>query len=236
MAEPGRRRRSPRQPLADRMYSVLLEQFIAGERRPGEVLNIGALTRELAVSQTPLREALARLEHTGLVTREALKGYRVAPMLGPREIADLMDARRVIEPELAALAASRATLSFLNDAGRAVSDLDKAAGSADEDLAYFRVYWSADDRFHHLIAEQCGNDFLISAFEALHPQVQRFRLFSKIGHTGARFAVTEHRRVLQALAAGDADGARWRMHEHLTNAKERNSALLAETAKENEER
>lgn len=73
------RRPSERQPLADQMYDVLLGQFMDGLWSPGQSLNIGALTRELNVSQTPLREALARLEHTGLVRREALKGYRVAP-------------------------------------------------------------------------------------------------------------------------------------------------------------
>jgi DNA-binding GntR family transcriptional regulator len=219
-------RLASRPPLADRMYSLLLEQFMAGERLPGEPLNIGALTRELGVSQTPLREALARLEHTGLVTREALKGYHVAPMLGPDEVASLMDARRVIEPELSRLAATRTTPAFLDEAAASMSELQDAAGSADEDPRDFRVYWTADDRFHQLIAERCGNPFLLSAFEALHPQIQRFRLFSKIGHTGARFAVVEHGQVLDALRDGDPDRARARMSEHLRNAKERTQALL----------
>ncbi|MFC7740084.1 GntR family transcriptional regulator [Nocardiopsis composta] len=80
-------RRSTRRPLADQMYDVLLAQFMEGKRKAGEPLNIGALSRELDVSQTPLREALARLEHTGLVRREALKGYRVSPTSASRRSA-----------------------------------------------------------------------------------------------------------------------------------------------------
>lgn len=74
-------------------------------------LNIGALSRELNVSQTPLREALARLEHTGLVRREALKGYRVAPLFSETELIKLMDARLVLEPTLTYEAGRRTTPS-----------------------------------------------------------------------------------------------------------------------------
>src|SRR5690606_1416817 len=104
------------------MYALLLQQFMSGERTPGESLNIGALIRELEVSQTPLREALARLEHTGLVQREALRGYRVAPMLTRDEVKHLMEARLLLEPSLAAAAAERTTPEFLQELGQTVSD------------------------------------------------------------------------------------------------------------------
>lgn len=101
--------RSTKQPIADRMYEVLLHQFMSGERAAGQSLNIGALSRELDVSQTPLREALARLEHTGLVQREALRGYRVAPVMTREEVEQLGEARVLLEPRLAYEAAQRTT-------------------------------------------------------------------------------------------------------------------------------
>ncbi|MGO3249914.1 MAG: GntR family transcriptional regulator, partial [Agrococcus casei] len=89
---------SRRLPLADAIYERLRDQLMAGEREPGEVLNIATLSRDLEASQTPIREALARLEHTGLVERQALKGYRVSPLFTERELGKLMDVRIIIEP------------------------------------------------------------------------------------------------------------------------------------------
>lgn len=214
-------RRSGRQPLADKMYEVLLGQFTDGRWSAGEPVNIGALSRELDVSQTPLREALARLEHTGLVRREALKGYRVAPLLSERELVQLMDARLVLEPALAFEAARRTTPEFLREVLDSVDDLARAATSSDSKV--FSGYWKLDERFHLLIARQADNPFLEKAYRSLGGQVQRFRFFAKLGSArGAPgLAAEEHRAVYDALAAGDPEQAAARMHTHIENAKQR---------------
>jgi biotin operon repressor len=90
--------------LADHVYETLMTSLVDGRLAAGESLNIGALSRELEMSQTPIREALARLESTGLVVREALRGYRVAPLFSPEELAELMEARIALEPHLARMA------------------------------------------------------------------------------------------------------------------------------------
>lgn len=214
-------RRSGRQPLADKMYEVLLGQFTDGRWSAGEPVNIGALSRELDVSQTPLREALARLEHTGLVRREALKGYRVAALLSERELVQLMDARLVLEPALAFEAARRTTPEFLREVLDSVDDLARAATSSDSKV--FSGYWKLDERFHLLIARQADNPFLEKAYRSLGGQVQRFRFFAKLGSArGAPgLAAEEHRAVYDALAAGDPDQAAARMRTHIENAKQR---------------
>jgi DNA-binding GntR family transcriptional regulator len=210
-----------RRPIADQMYEVLLGQFMNGSRAPSETLNIGALSRELNVSQTPLREALARLEHTGLVRREALRGYRVAPIMSRAEIAQLMDARLLLEPKLAGEAAKRVSQEFLNEINQTVSDFAAAEASADNESETFGVYWNADHQFHMLIAAQAGNPFLETAYQALGGQIQRFRLFSKMGHTGLSAAVPEHQAILDALKARDADAAGDAMRAHIEGAIER---------------
>ncbi|MBF8189396.1 GntR family transcriptional regulator [Nonomuraea sp. K274] len=203
------------------MYDVLLDQFMAGKRAPGEPLNIGALSRELDVSQTPLREALARLEHTGLVVREALKGYRVAPMFTEREVAKLMDARIVLEPALTYETCRRTTPEFLEELRLSVEELDESAGLADTQSSSFRHYWAADDRFHMLIAQQSDNPFLETAYRSLNGQMQRFRLFSKLGNTGAHHAAKEHRAIHDALVEGNPEIAAIRMREHLQSSNRR---------------
>ncbi|MFI0975891.1 GntR family transcriptional regulator [Streptomyces sp. NPDC021093] len=212
-------RPSDRLPLADQMYEVLLGQFMDGLWSPGQSLNIGALTRELNVSQTPLREALARLEHTGLVRREALKGYRVAPLFSETELIKLMDARLVLEPTLTYEAGLRTTPEFLQDVAASIEDLRRCA--ADGGAATVRAYLSADERFHFLIAKQSANPFLESAYRSLGGHVQRFRLFTELGSSDAESPAHDHAAVYDALAAGDAEGAADRMRQHIENAKAR---------------
>ena len=98
-----------RQVLADHVYEELLASLMDGRLEPGAAVSIDGTARELDVSPTPVREALARLEHTGMVRRVALKGYRVAPVFTREDFAELMEARLAIEPVNARLACSRLT-------------------------------------------------------------------------------------------------------------------------------
>jgi DNA-binding GntR family transcriptional regulator len=211
-------RKAVRRPaLADSLYEILRDQFINGTRAPGEPLNIAILSRELDVSQTPIREALARLESTGLVHREALRGYRVAPLLSEDDLVSLRDARLVLEPALTRTAAARVTDEFLEALSETIETLDEASRST-ADFRTFPRYRSADERFHMAIARQSGNPFLESAYAALGGQVQRFRLFAELGSSDAGDAAEEHRRIYEALRGHDADLAADRMIEHVTNA------------------
>ena len=67
-----------RQVLADHVYEELLASLMDGRLEPGATVSIDGTARELDVSPTPVREALARLEHTGMVRRVALKRLRRA--------------------------------------------------------------------------------------------------------------------------------------------------------------
>ena len=69
----------------------------SGRLEPDAPLGIDRLAHDLGVSPTPVREALARLEHTGLVVRRANRGYRVAPPMSSEQVAELVDARVVLE-------------------------------------------------------------------------------------------------------------------------------------------
>ena len=85
---------------------------MALEIAPGARILIDALARELDVSQTPVREALSRLEREGLVRKAHLIGYSAAPQLSRKRFDDLFGFRLLLEPEGARLAAR----------GRAIED------------------------------------------------------------------------------------------------------------------
>src|SRR5262245_61724474 len=97
-----------RQVLSDDVYETIKGLIMDGVVEPGTRLNIDALTRELGISQTPIRESLARLESDGLVLKEPLRGYRVASRLSRAEFDDLFEYRLLIEPWAAGRAAERA--------------------------------------------------------------------------------------------------------------------------------
>src|ERR1700712_642343 len=194
---------APRQVLADHVYDELIESLVDGRVAAGSALNIDALAREMEVSQTPIREALARLESTGLVRRTALKGYRVAPVLSTEELVELMDARLVLEPVNAFLACNRVTDSLVAVMDTAIADM--AAAPTGPTFADFREYLEADERFHNHIAEAASHRFLLSAYAALGGQVQRMRLFAGDGVPDAEHAIREHGRIRDAFADGDAE-------------------------------
>src|SRR5215212_7933557 len=95
--------------LAEDVFDVIMAQIMNGEIPPGERVSIDALARQLDVSPTPVREALARLESDGLVVKRALQGYRTTPLLTIAEVHDLFELRHTLEPTAARLAAQRAS-------------------------------------------------------------------------------------------------------------------------------
>ncbi|PRA04446.1 GntR family transcriptional regulator [Arthrobacter sp. MYb229] len=202
-----------RQVLADRVYEELLAALIDGRFEADASLSIDGIARDLGVSPTPVREALARLEHTGMVRRAALKGYRVAPLMTAEEHGQLVAVRKLIEAENAELACARADGEMVEQLADTIERLRTAptGGSYSE----FRDYWKADEDFHRLIAEFTGNPFLLTAFQALGGQVQRFRLFAGRGVTDADCAISEHTKILLAFQAGDPQAARAAMEKHL---------------------
>ncbi|MBW4094471.1 MAG: GntR family transcriptional regulator [Acidobacteria bacterium] len=216
---PSRARPVSRQVLADHVHEAILESLMDGRLEPGAPISIDGTARDLDVSPTPVREALARLEHTGLVVRVALKGYRVAPVFSREDFAHLMDARLVIEPVLTRWTAQRMFPELLAELRKAITDLKTAPRGPS--FAEFRDYFEADERFHRLIAENSGNPFMHDAYTALGGQVQRFRLFGGVGITDAEFAIAEHQAVFHALEQGDPAAAAAAMTDHVSKVRQR---------------
>ncbi|UWX97078.1 GntR family transcriptional regulator [Arthrobacter zhaoxinii] len=205
--------------LTDQVHKEILARLMDGNLESGASISIDGTARELGVSPTPVREALARLESTGLVTRAALRGYRVAPRLTQQELIDLMEARLLLEPHNAEVACARSDTAFLAELEQAIEDLRQAPNGPH--FADYRSYWEADERFHRIIVEQTANKFLVGAYNSLGGHVHRFRLFGGTGVGDAGSAIEEHTRILHALRAGDADAARTAMAGHLCGVRDR---------------
>jgi DNA-binding GntR family transcriptional regulator len=142
-------------------------------------------------------------------------------MMTRTEVQQLREARLLLEPHLAEQAALRKTDEFLRTLKTTVDDFHRSADAADVETEGFDLYWRSDDRFHMAIAAQAGNPFLEMAYAALGGQIQRFRLFSKFGRTGARLAAPEHGAIFDAIASGDGQAAAEAMRSHVIGATRR---------------
>ncbi len=151
-----------RQGLRDRVYDLVLDMLMGSAMEPGSRLAIDQIARDLHVSPTPVREALVQLERTGLVAREAHKGYRVAPPIAGEQLEALFDARIVLEGGATALAAADPTLLVpaLEDALAAHEETTRrvraATGEGEMPVGLIREYFVVDWDFHHRIFEATG--------------------------------------------------------------------------------
>ncbi|MFE5670150.1 GntR family transcriptional regulator [Agromyces sp. NPDC056523] len=216
-----------RRGLRDRVYDRILEMLLEGEVEPGARLSIDTLARQLDVSPTPVREAMVQLERTGLVTREALRGYRVAPPLQGEQLAELFDARQMLEVEAARLAAEhadellpplrKALEHHARESERIVARLDQ--GSVP--LSLTRAYFDSDLEFHRTIFAASGNRYIQEMYDALGALTHRMRQAIIRGPRDVHEAAVEHRALVDAFASGDSDAAVQAMRRHIENVRAR---------------
>lgn len=224
-----------RRGLRDRVYDLVLDMLMSSSIEAGTRLSIDAIARDLNVSPTPVREALVQLERTGLVTREAHKGYRVAPPIADDQLEALFDARVVLESGATALAArTPETLvpvleGALADHTAVMERVQNSPGSGEMPVELIREYFAVDWNFHHLIFEGARNPFLLDMSEAISTRVHRMRQTVKTGVSDALEAVTEHRAVLDALTVSP-DAAAQAMREHIDKVRERSRRDAARQA------
>ncbi len=212
-----------RRALRDGVYDAILEKLLNGSAPPGSSLGIDSLARELAVSPTPVREALVQLEHTGLVSRVALKGYRVAPPLTSEQLDELFDMRKILEVAAVERAAAHTEdlLPELRVAHAqhvlAAHKLQKRRGTDETppDFTDLREYFAADWEFHLTIIRSAGNRFLTQSAESLSAHVHRLRQTVQHGVMDMDQAITEHSAILAAFESDDPQALRTAMREHL---------------------
>jgi DNA-binding FadR family transcriptional regulator len=210
--------------IADQIRGLIRSgEFPAGSRLPPE----RDLARQLGVSRPSVREALIALEVEGMVEVRigsgiyVLAGGNDQPRTDPEAAAgpfELLRARYVIESECAALAAKSAKKAQLQAIGDALAEMERETVDARQPLP-------ADRMFHLRIAEATGNGALVAVVKMLWEE-RTGPLYKQLEHhydSPALWhaAMAEHRAVLRAIAARDADGARVAMQRHLNQAYKR---------------
>lgn len=201
--------------LADSTYEVVKAMIMDGIVEPGSRITIDGLSRSLGVSQTPLREALARLESEDLVTKEPMRGYTAAPLITTQRVVELFEFRMLIEPWAAGRAAGRISDEQRGQLRSEIATLPELEPESSSAVTYdvYREIANHDVRFHHLLLTIAGNEAVVQAYAGTNCHMHLFRLSYRRG--GAHHTHEEHQAIIDAVSAGDADGARDAMARHL---------------------
>lgn len=206
-----------RQVLADGVYEQIRALIMNDGIEPGARVNIDEIARELGVSGTPVREALARLESEELVSRLPLRGYRVTELLNRKEVDDMYALRLLLEPPSAARAAAA-----MSDSHVAALEAELATcpvAPAEDAYSDYKALTAHDARLHELILHLAGNVAVEQAFARTHCHLHFFRL--NYNQPFGDQTISEHRVIVDALVAGNGAGARKAMTDHLEVARDR---------------
>jgi DNA-binding GntR family transcriptional regulator len=216
---PGPRELPRRDGLADSVYETLKQLIMDNRLAAGARVSMDGLARDLGVSPTPVREALARLTADGLVSKQPLVGYTVAKLLDTAAFEDLFAMRALLEPRAARLAAVRVAG---DPAGyRKIADVAGAMAAIPhgDGYAVYREQAAHDGRFHDAIAEVAGSPLLREGIGRLRAHMHLYRLYWRSGI--AAETALEHARIVTALGDGDEDAAEAAMREHIQASHDR---------------
>ncbi|MEW5911974.1 MAG: FadR/GntR family transcriptional regulator [Thermodesulfobacteriota bacterium] len=211
--------------VSDQIRDQITNQIIAGYLRVGDQLpSEGELARQLGVSRVPVREAVISLQQSGLliVKRGAGGGIFVAkpspePMgevltlmlrLGRASIAELTEARLLIEPEVARLASQRAAPAHLQALQETI---DRYSASVDKG----EPRSLADMDFHMRLAETSRNTVLSLTLKSLVPLLYNSVRQHGFSQEDRCRGIQDHRGILAAVRSGDGAGAAQAMAEHI---------------------
>jgi DNA-binding FadR family transcriptional regulator len=204
--------------------SILGGELHSGDRLPTE----RELSEQFHASRTAVREAMKTLAQKGLVEMRPGRGtividgtlqamrHSLGLMMRVGQAgssANLVEVREIIEPEIAALAAVRATDEH-------IAAMREAVRVMDANLKEANAYIAADNDFHRALAKGTQNELILTLVDSIVDLLseQRKQIFSVSG--GPERGQIHHKRILETIIRRDAEAAREAMHAHLRQVRE----------------
>jgi DNA-binding GntR family transcriptional regulator len=199
----------PRQVLHQQVSQRLRQRIIEGQLAPGVKLNERELSTQLAVSRTPLREAIRMLAAEGLVALLPNRGAVVAQM-SPQDVADTFELIAGLEGISGERAAERISAPQLAEI-RALH-FEMLAAYTRRDLP---TYYRLNAAIHNAINAAAGNAVLSETYRRVNARLQSLRFRSNFDERKWAVAVQEHEQMVEHLARHDAAGMRRLMEQHV---------------------
>jgi DNA-binding GntR family transcriptional regulator len=203
-----------RKPLHEEVAERIRQMITDGRLAPGSKLNERVLAAELAVSRTPLREAIKGLAAEKLVELLPNRGAVVARLTPAlvRHLFELMAALEGLSGELAAQRHSPQALTEIK-----ALHYEMLAAHTRRDLG---TYYALNRAIHRAINVAAGNPELTQTYEAVNSRIQALRFQSNFNQDKWDAAVMEHEAMLAAMSARDGVGLRQLLEQHLRNKRD----------------
>ncbi len=213
---------------AESLYVIVKDMAILFKFKPGERINEVDLAHRLGASRTPLREALNRLVAEGFLVLKQGRGFFCRD-LKPREMFELYQFRAVLEVAAVRLACEQATEQEVTDLAHFLDQTGpEEGGRSSEKLV------ELDEFFHESIVALSRNMEMCRTLENINARIKYFRwvdMDSKRGEAPSKREETqrEHRAVVEALMARDADLAAHHMNGHIARRLDEITAAIKES-------
>jgi DNA-binding GntR family transcriptional regulator len=209
--------------INEQVYEAVEAAIVRCDLEPGVVLGDRQLAEMLGVSRTPVRDALHRLESSGLVERRGRMGWMVSTF-ALQDVRELFELRRVFEP----LGLEHLSETWDESVVRELShSFERFPERLTEGL--FPDYLNDDRRFHKNIVECSRNGRIIRFYGTVEKQIDRIRHYLSYNYEGrVEASLKEHREICAAIAARDLSAATEALDNHLRNVEELITALARE--------
>jgi DNA-binding GntR family transcriptional regulator len=201
-----------RKTVTELAAEAVREKILSGRYAEGAPLRQDAIAVELGVSRIPVREALRQLEAEGLVAFQPHCGA-VVSSLSLEEIEELFELRALVEGDLIRRAVPRLTPDDLRRAGE-ILDAYEAAFSAGATAEWGTLNW----RFHSTLLSAARRPLSMGVALTLHTQSERYTRLQLVLTRGEVRASGEHREILAAAIARDAERTARLLATHIIRA------------------
>ncbi len=198
--------------LYEEVAELLRQRIFKRELEPGSWIDELKLAEAYGISRTPLREALKVLAAEGLVTMKVRRGAYVTEV-SEKDLSDVYHLLSLLESDAAGVVARVATNAEVDELKTLHADLEAAAGDRDS-------FFALNERFHMRLLEIADNRWRNQMVADLRKVMKLNRHNSLLKSGRIEESLVEHRAIMTALAARDAQTASQRMQEHFRNGLE----------------
>ncbi|EFQ22647.1 transcriptional regulator, GntR family [Aminomonas paucivorans DSM 12260] len=203
--------------LSMKAYEWIRDEILANRLHEGEPLSENRLAQELAISRTPIREALRNLEQDGFVKSVPGKGAFVAEV-SREDVVEIYELRLLLEPLAARTAVGRVPEEAIDALEADWRDLrDRAARG--EAVEYEEVHL-LDRRSHGLLNEHSSNRKLRQILSLLHSQIERFQFLSARSLADVRDTAAQHLEICAVLRRRDPEALARLLEEHIRRSED----------------
>ena len=188
--------------------------IITREILPGKKISEETLAQEIGVSRTPIREALFRLEHEGIVKIIPRRGAFVVKQ-SRENIIEILQVREVLEALIVRLVTP---LLDESDIRKLRSSLEKLRAIPEKER-HVIDYTNSELEFHDLLRKKCPNQMLRRMMEMVNARLQIIRLRTVVLTGRPQKTLDEHTAILEMIEKGNAEEAELMMRRHVISVK-----------------